>query len=136
VAIELNVNDTRVSGYAFYEGTTLARAVFINSQAFLSTNSGNRTSKHIDLGWALEAPETMSLKRLIIGWVDLVIVYSTKRSEMRADRHADDVSGLSWGGQSYETPDGTVSGTVEVEVLDVTSGFDIQETEVVMITFN
>lgn len=54
---------------------------------------------------------------------------------MKADRHADDVSGLSWGGQSYETPDGTVDGTVEVEVLDVTSGFDIQETEVVMIVF-
>lgn len=116
VVIELNVNDTRVSGYAFYEGTTLARAVFINSQAFLRTNSGNRASKHIDLDWASEAQETMRLKRLIIG-------------------HADDVSGLSWGGQSYETPDGTVNGTVEVEVLDVSSGFDIQETEVVMITF-
>lgn len=54
---------------------------------------------------------------------------------MRADRHADDVSGLSWGGQIYETPDGTVNGTVKVEVLNVTTGFDIQETEVVMITF-
>ena len=67
MVIELNVNDTRVSGYAFYEGTTLARAVFINSQAFLSTNSGNRTSKHIDMAWASKSPKTMSLKRLIIG---------------------------------------------------------------------
>lgn len=49
--------------------------------------------------------------------------------------HADDTTGLSWGGQTYETVDGRVAGELKVDVVDVTSGVAVQDTEVVMLSF-
>lgn len=49
--------------------------------------------------------------------------------------HATDTSGLTWGGQTYETSDGRVGGTVAIEVRLVEDGLDIQETEAVLIEF-
>lgn len=50
-------------------------------------------------------------------------------------RHADDTSGLTWGGQTYETTNARVGGTLQVESVNVTDGVEIQETEVVMLSF-
>ncbi|KAF9472125.1 glycoside hydrolase family 79 protein [Pholiota conissans] len=114
---ELDINNARVSGYAFYEGKTLARVVLINSQAFFTTTTTPRTSTHIDLNLSgTNAPTTMTVKRLSVP-------------------HADDTTGLTWGGQTYETSNARVSGTLQVTKVAVTSGVDIQETEVVMLTF-
>ncbi|KAF8900153.1 glycoside hydrolase family 79 protein [Gymnopilus junonius] len=116
-AVELTINNTIVSGYAFYVGDKLARAVLINSQAFLSTTTTARNSVHIDLSLTGSgAPKTMTIKRLAIG-------------------HADDTSGLTWGGQSFETSTARPSGAVEVTTANVSSGVDIQETEVVLLSF-
>ena len=54
---------------------------------------------------------------------------------MPKTRHADDTSGLTWGGQTYETSDARVSGSLEISTVDVKDGVDIQATEVVMLTF-
>jgi len=62
---ELEINDTRVSGYAFFEGTTLVRALFINFNAF---TSGTRGSVHVDLdlsGYG-EHPAAITIKRLSV----------------------------------------------------------------------
>lgn len=50
-------------------------------------------------------------------------------------RHADDIGGLTWGGQTYETSDGRVDGSLQISTVDVEDGVDIQATEVVMLTF-
>jgi len=50
-------------------------------------------------------------------------------------RRADDTSGLTWGGQSYETQNGRVSGTEEVDALPISQGVYVQETEAVMLRF-
>jgi hypothetical protein len=42
---ELDIDDPQVSGYAFYEGIVLARAVFINSVAFF----GGSTQKELTM---------------------------------------------------------------------------------------
>ncbi|PPQ71401.1 hypothetical protein CVT26_011116 [Gymnopilus dilepis] len=116
-AVELTINSTIVSGYAFYEGSKLARAVLINSQAFLSTATTARASVHIDFSFSGSgAPKTMTIKRLAIG-------------------HADDTAGLSWGGQTFETGDARPSGSVKTTTANVSSGVDIQETEVVLLSF-
>jgi len=51
------------------------------------------------------------------------------------NRHANDATGLTWGGQSYETSDARVKGTPKLEIVDVSAGVDIRETEVVMLSF-
>jgi hypothetical protein len=51
------------------------------------------------------------------------------------NRHADDTTGLTWGGQTYETSDARVNGALKLETVDVSDGVDIQETEVVMLSF-
>ncbi|KAH9481594.1 Beta-glucuronidase [Psilocybe cubensis] len=116
-AVELSINNARISGYAFYEEDTLARAILINSQAFFTTDKTNRTSTHVDLAISGSgAPTEMTVKRLFVP-------------------HADDTTGLTWGGQTYETSDARVSGSLQVETASVSDGVDIQETEVVMLSF-
>lgn len=50
-------------------------------------------------------------------------------------RHADDTSGVTWGGQTYETADARVSGIETLETVDICAGVDIQDTEVVLLNF-
>ncbi|KAJ7127578.1 glycoside hydrolase family 79 protein [Mycena crocata] len=114
---ELVVDHPRISAYAAYEGSKLVRALFINSQAFLQGKT-NRTSIHLDLGFTGGGKgPTMTVKRLAIG-------------------HADDVSGLTWGGKTYETQSGRAEGKLNVETKQVTGGLDIAETEVVLLQFS
>ncbi|KAJ7903723.1 glycoside hydrolase family 79 protein [Mycena olivaceomarginata] len=113
---EIGINDTHVAGYAAFEGSRLVRAVFINSKAFLQGQE-NRTSVHLDLAFTGKSPEAMTIKRLAI-------------------RHADDASGLTWGGQTYETENGKVQGKLSLEVRNVTDGVDVSETEVVLLNFH
>jgi len=116
-AVELYVNNPQLAGYAFYEDGSLVRAIFINSQAYLSGDT-SRGSMHIDLKLSGSgfSPLHMSVKRLAIG-------------------HADDASGLTWGGQSYETSNGRASGTESTTRCLISNGVDIKDTEVVLLKF-
>lgn len=117
-SVEISVNNTRVSGFAFFDNGKLVRAVFINSQAFLTTTTTTRTTVHIDLSFTGSGttPTSMTVKRLAI-------------------KHADDASGLTWGGQTYETSNALVQGSLSVTTVAVSAGFDIQATEAVLLTF-
>jgi len=113
-AVEISIDDDSIAGYAFYEAGLLVRAILINSQAFLQGET-TRGSVHINL--AIDSnPQMMTIKRLSIGY-------------------ADDTSGVTWGGQTYETPDARVSGKPTVQAVAVSVGVDIQDTEVVLLTF-
>ena len=133
--IELSIADDRISGYAFYEHGHLVRALIINSQAFLSTASAPRTSVHITLSG--DVPTVMTVKRLNIPLVFLSYLWTVSlTSSFLTHRHADATSGLTWGGQHYETTDGKVSpGVAKVELVNVSDGVDIQETEAVLLSF-
>lgn len=63
--VELVIDDPSIAGYAFYEGSRLARAVFINSRAFLNSSS-SRTRTHLDLSFASGSATSATLKRLLI----------------------------------------------------------------------
>ncbi|KAJ6513350.1 glycoside hydrolase family 79 protein [Mycena sanguinolenta] len=117
-AVELNINNARISGYAFYESGVLKRAVFINSLAF-TTGQTSRTSTHLDLSFSGSGtkPTSFSVKRLVIG-------------------HADDVANLTWGGQTYETSNARVGGTATSETGTVSAGIDIPATQAILISFN
>jgi hypothetical protein len=78
----------------------------------------------------------MTVKRLFVPYVSCsCILLHWSNDVILDDRHADDTTGLTWGGQTYETSDARVSGTLQVTNVDVASGVDIQETEVVMLCF-
>lgn len=65
---EIVINNSRVSGYAFFDGGKLARAVFINSEAFFAGSSTPRTSVHLNFTFdGANAPTTITVKRLAIG---------------------------------------------------------------------
>ncbi|KAG1725353.1 glycoside hydrolase family 79 protein [Suillus paluster] len=116
-AVEIVIDENNVSGYAFYEHGTLSKAVLINTIAYFA-GAGARNSTHIDFsftGSGYTAKE-MSVKTLKI-------------------RYASDTTNLTWGGQTYETSDGRVSGPLTVDTLPVSSGVDLQETEAVLVTF-
>ncbi|KAI9450139.1 hypothetical protein BJY52DRAFT_1155314 [Lactarius psammicola] len=112
---ELKINDSRVSGYAFFEGTALVRALFINLNVFTSATRG---SVHIDLNLSGsgEHPTTVTIKRLSVPTAN-----ATK--------------GVIWGGQTYETTDGKVAGTLATKTVPVSQGINIRDTEVVLLTF-
>ncbi|KAF9048430.1 glycoside hydrolase family 79 protein [Panaeolus papilionaceus] len=115
-AVELSINDPRLAGYAFYEGGKVVRAVIINSQAYFTTTTTTRGRKHVNFS-GIAPSRKMTIKRLSIG-------------------HADDTSGLTWGGQTYETADGRVSGTLKTDEVEVSVGIDVQDTEVIMASFH
>ncbi|THH06289.1 hypothetical protein EW145_g4187 [Phellinidium pouzarii] len=108
-AVELDVADDNLTGYAFYDaeggsGVRLQRAVLVNLQAYLSTSTDPRGTTNVTFAFDTsgEKPKAMSVKRLAIG-------------------HADDLSGLKWGGQSFETADALPSGSIELGTVDISS---------------
>jgi len=115
----LSINHSRLAGYAFYgDDGRLIRALFINSQAYFKSTTSQRGSIHVDLDLGGSgAPSTMNVKRLSVP-------------------HADDTSGLTWGGQTYETADGRVSGDVDLESVNALDGIDVRDTEVVLLSFS
>jgi Glycosyl hydrolase family 79 C-terminal beta domain len=62
---ELTVNNAQISGYAFFEGTSLSRALFINLNAY---ENGQRGSVHLNLNFqgAGKQPTSAIVKRLYI----------------------------------------------------------------------
>jgi hypothetical protein len=104
-------NATQVSAYAFYESGTLARALFINLNAY---TGGARGAVHFNISGA--STGTMDVKRLSIPL-------------------ANATAGVTWGGQTYETADALVSGTLGVETVAISAGVDVHDTEVVMLSF-
>lgn len=66
--IELDFDDTRISGYAFYQSGQLKKAILINSQAFYSTTTTERSNKHVDLTFdeSGSVPLEMDVKRLSV----------------------------------------------------------------------
>ncbi|KAJ2921623.1 hypothetical protein H1R20_g15470, partial [Candolleomyces eurysporus] len=89
---ELSVGDARISGYAFYEGNALVRAVFINSLAF----------------YAGDKPETRRSTRINLSFSGSqaggsVKSFTVKRLDIP---YADAETGLKWGGITYETSNG------------------------------
>jgi hypothetical protein len=113
---EITVGNDQISAWGFYESGRLKRAVFIHLNAFLTTST-SRPVEHVNLSFAGgTAPKMMTIKRLSIG-------------------HADDTSGVKWGGQTYETKDGRVSGGLQLNNTAVSSGFDLYASEAVLLTF-
>lgn len=134
--VELVISNAQIAGYAFYEGTKLVRAVLINSSAFLKSST-TRASVHLDFGFTgtgAAAPTSFTAKRLAIGYVLLFCAWAEPIIRIPF-RHADDASGLTWGGQSYETSDGRASGVLAVQKGNVSDGVDIAATEVVLVSF-
>ncbi|KAG5638580.1 hypothetical protein H0H81_011800 [Sphagnurus paluster] len=118
---EIIVDNPWVTGYAFYKGSKLERAVFINLKGHFASTTTERESVHIDLGFADnvkggKGPSDMTVKRLAINT-------------------ANDVVGLTWGGVSYDTKDGRPTGRVTVEKGKVSKGVNIKATEAILVQF-
>jgi len=116
--VEFEIPSSIVAGYGFYEGGNLVRAVFINSLSWPSTSTGTRPSVNVSTLFlaASGAPTTATLKRLTIPF-------------------SDSTSGLTFGGQSYETSNALVSGTVQTQTVNLITGFTLSATEAVLVTF-
>ena len=108
----------------------LRRAVFINLEAWLQSSEASgqqRPSVHIDLIPTLSAGGTNAQ------------MDSLRRGKAEARRiviqHADDISGLTWAGQSYENNNIQPSGRPIVEKVNLQDGIDLRATEAVLISF-
>lgn len=51
-------------------------------------------------------------------------------------RFANGTSGVTWGGQTYETSDGKVQGGLNVTTVAVSAGVVVHDTEAVMLSFS
>lgn len=123
----MKIDDPNISGYAIYENGKCARVVIVNLGVYFTNASEPRKSRKITFAAPAAAGDggkgpgagatSVSVKRLKIG-------------------HADDLRGLTWAGQTYETPDALVSGKVLSETLPFEHGVDVSQTEAALITFN
>ena len=68
--IELNITDSRISGYAFYQSGQLTKLILINSLAFFTTTTTPRPSTHVNFTFASGTDSSqMSVKRLFVPYV-------------------------------------------------------------------
>ncbi|VDC07219.1 unnamed protein product [Peniophora sp. CBMAI 1063] len=110
------LTNPQIAGFAFFDGGILSRALFVNLQAY--EDGSDRESVHlvpqvaVDVGY-----DTMQIARLAVPT-------------------ASSTSGITWAGQSFEGVDGRASGTLSVESAAITDGFDIADTEAVLLTFS
>ena len=139
-AVEVAIDHPKITGYAFYYSTMegrvwqVSKLLLINLQAYLRNQGNTSTSHpyaprgkvHVDLSFsapnvsfvhASPSPQAMTIKRLSIPY-------------------ADDTSGLTWGGQTYETSNGLVSGKLKLEMSFVAGGVDLWDTEAILIYFD
>ncbi|KIJ48636.1 glycoside hydrolase family 79 protein, partial [Sphaerobolus stellatus SS14] len=114
---ELSISQSNISGYVIYEGGKLVHAVFINLNAWLLSSTGTRPSVNIVLSLGSNGPKTATVRRLIIS-------------------HADDTSGLTFVGQSYETSNALVNGTETLQTIALANGFSLSSTEAILLSFN
>ncbi|KAH9856965.1 glycoside hydrolase family 79 protein [Lenzites betulinus] len=126
--VELAVNDTDVSGYAAFEHGRLARAVFVNLHAWLLSSTGARPAVHIDLDFAT-AGAAQAQSEADAFWGRPAVARRV------VIQHADDVAGLTWAGQSYETADAHPTGPLKFESVSLQKGIDLRSTEAVLISF-
>ena len=119
--VELELSAPNLSGYAIYEAGKPVRAVFVNLNAWVKDDEGirERSTYHIDLGATSTVGEEPT------------------RREIRVKRlnvsYADDTANLTWGGQSWETPEFLVSGKEEFETTSWDQGVDIRESEAILV---
>jgi len=119
--VELDIAEDNVSGYAIYDDGVLARAVFINLNAWLSSDKGKQTRQttHLDFQFAGTEPSsgTVAVRRLKIA-------------------HADDLKGLLWGGQSFENSNVAPVGQQKDDQVLWMDGVDVSETEAILVFFS
>lgn len=115
---ELSVPNDNIGGYAAYENGVLVRAVFINNNAYFADSTGPRPYQTISLSCLGKGllPTIVQVRRLTIA-------------------HADDTSGVTFAGRSYETASGLPSGSDKFELVHGASGIKISDTEAVLLTF-
>ncbi|KAJ7459672.1 hypothetical protein FB451DRAFT_555497 [Mycena latifolia] len=116
-SVELDIDDDDVSGYAIYERGVLKRAVLISHTMFFAGSAVPRGVKYVALDFAgAKAPNgKINLKRLFIP-------------------SAGATSGLVWGGQSFDGPDGKASGKMVLEQSSVDS-VALSDTEIILLLF-
>ncbi|RDX48499.1 glycoside hydrolase family 79 protein [Lentinus brumalis] len=121
--VELSVDDSNVSGYAAFEQGKLVRAVFVNLHAWLQSSTGARPSIHVNLningtssGLSAFSSRSVVARRLIL-------------------QHADDISNLTWAGQSFETSDALPKGAVVDERVSWDTGLNLRSSEAVLVDF-
>ncbi|KAJ7134403.1 glycoside hydrolase family 79 protein [Mycena epipterygia] len=115
-SVELDIDDDEISGYAFYERGVLKCAVLINHNMFFAGTAVQRGVRRITLDVAGGKVEgKIEVKRLFIP-------------------SADATSGLLWGGQSFDGPDGKASGKLALEQSSVDS-VALSDTEIVLLLF-
>ena len=116
IITEVTFSSSTMSGYAFYgAGGTLKKVLLINSEAFL-TGETTRSSNTVFFNFGATGPKNMIIKRLSIP-------------------HADVLTGLTWGGQTYETSNALVSGNLHTTTVAVANGVTVSATEVVLVVF-
>ncbi|KZT63900.1 glycoside hydrolase family 79 protein [Daedalea quercina L-15889] len=116
--VELVVNEPDTSGYAAFENGQLARAVFVNLNAWVTNSTGTRPVVHIDPEFVNgTTATTATARRLVINY-------------------ADDTQNLTWAGQSYEeTTLVSPTGQLDLETIILSEGFDLRATEAILLTF-
>ena len=76
--IELNIADTWISGYAFYQNDELTKVILINTLAFFKNSPTPRSSTHVNLTLATgtDVPSKMEVKQLFVSYVQVFFLSS------------------------------------------------------------
>ncbi|KAE9403649.1 hypothetical protein BT96DRAFT_936280 [Gymnopus androsaceus JB14] len=87
---ELSIDNPQISGYAFFEGGKAKRLIIINHTPYFIADAEAGTVRPV-ANVQIDFPEGCNTRNIQVKKLDI--------------QHSDDTSGITWGGQTYETSD-------------------------------
>ncbi|KAJ3930263.1 MAG: hypothetical protein NXY57DRAFT_898435 [Lentinula lateritia] len=117
---ELPIDNPQISGYSFYDDSQVKRLVLINHTPYFQADATAGTQRPV-AKVKIYFPDRCGTHNIVAKMLEI--------------QHSDDTSGLTWGGQSYETPDGLIGGFVSARTVALNEHLGIPASQAALVAF-
>ncbi|KAJ3744227.1 glycoside hydrolase family 79 protein [Lentinula detonsa] len=118
---ELDIDNAQVSGYVFYDDHDEKKLVLINHTPYFKADETAGTQRPV-VNVQISFPKKCGTRNIVVKMLEI--------------QHSDDTSGLTWGGQSYETSDGLIQGSVSASTVASNEYLGIPASQAALVTFD
>ncbi|KAH7873319.1 glycoside hydrolase superfamily [Lentinula edodes] len=117
---ELPIDNPQISGYSFYDDSQVKRLVLINHTPYFQADATAGTQRPV-AKVKIYFPDRCGTQNIVAKMLEI--------------QHSDDTSGLTWGGQSYETSDGLIGGFVSARTVASNEYLGIPASQAALVAF-
>ncbi|KAJ3752598.1 glycoside hydrolase family 79 protein [Lentinula raphanica] len=118
---ELDIDDPQISGFVFYEDYEEKRMILINHTPYFNEDESAGTQRPV-------TDVRINFPKHCGGTQNIVV-------KMLEIQHSDDTSGVTWGGQSYDTSDGLVKGSPFTGTVALNESLGVPASQAALVVF-